>query len=153
MRKSSGFTLMEIIVTLIVIGISAAALMSVFSNLIRGSADPMIQQQAATIAEAYMEEIMLRSFDDPQGGETGAAEGGETRATYDDVKDFRSLAAGPAADQAGASIGLDSYIVTLSITNSALNGVAAADALRINVSVNHPAIGAIAISGYRLRYP
>ena len=99
MRKSSGFTLMEIIVTLIVIGISAAALMSVFSNLIRGSADPMIQQQAATIAEAYMEEIMLRSFDDPQGGETGAAEGGETRATYDDVKDFRSLAAGPAADQ------------------------------------------------------
>ncbi len=152
MRKSSGFTLMEIIVTLIVIGISAAALMSVFSNLVRGSADPMIQQ-AATIAEAYMEEIMLRSFDDPQGGESGAAEGGETRATYDDVKDYRSLAAGPAADQAGASIGLDSYIVTLSITNSALNGVAAADALRINVSVNHPAIGAIAISGYRLRYP
>lgn len=152
MRKSSGFTLIEIIVTLIVIGISAAALMSVFSNLIRGSADPMIQQQAATIAEAYMEEIMLRSFDDPQDPESGAAEG-ETRATYDDVKDYRALGAGPATDQAGMSIGLDSYIVTLSITNSAFNGVAAVDALRVNVSVNHPAIGDVALTSYRLRNP
>ena len=50
LRRQSAFTLIEIIVTIIVIGISATALLSVFTNMIRGSADPLIQQQATSIA-------------------------------------------------------------------------------------------------------
>ena len=46
LRRQSAFTLIEIVVTILVIGISATALLSVFSNMIRGSADPVIQQQA-----------------------------------------------------------------------------------------------------------
>ena len=69
--RQKAFTLIEIVVTLIVIGISATALLSLFTNLGRGSADPVIQQQAATIGEAYIEEILLRAFEDPQGGMLG----------------------------------------------------------------------------------
>lgn len=154
MRRERAFTLIEIVVTLVVIGIAAVALMSVFTSTVRGSADPLIQQQATTIAEAYMEEILLRSFDDPQGGETGTDEGEAGRSDYDDVKDYRSLAAGPAADQFGNPIAaLAAYTVTVSVTNNAFNGIAAADALRVDVSVDHAAIDPILVSAYRTRYP
>ncbi|MCP4387301.1 MAG: prepilin-type N-terminal cleavage/methylation domain-containing protein [Gammaproteobacteria bacterium] len=153
MRRQSAFTLIEIIVTIVVISIASVALLS-FANVVRSSADPVIQQQAATIAEAYLEEILLRAFNDPQGGETGNDEGEAGRSEYDDVKDYRSLAAGPPADQFGNPVAaLAAYTVTVSITNSALNGVAAVDSLQVDVRVNHPAIGDILLSGFRTRYP
>ena len=154
MRRQSAFTLIEIIVTIVVVGIAATALSSVFGSLARSSADPVIQQQATTIAEAYLEEILLRRFEDPQGGETGSDEGEPGRAEYDDVRDYRSLAAGPAADQFGNPVpALAAYTVTVTVTNSALGGIPAADSLRIDVNVNHPATGDILLSGYRTRYP
>ncbi len=154
MRREAAFTLIEIIVTLVVIAIAGVALVSAFTGTVRGSADPLIQQQATTIAEAYVEEILLRSFDDPQGGESGTDEGEAGRSEYDDVKDYRSLVAGPAADQLGNPIpALANYTVTVSVSNNAFNGIAAADALRIDVSVDHPAIDPILVSAYRTRYP
>lgn len=153
MRRQSAFTLVEIIVTIVVIAIASTALLS-FANMVRGSADPVIQQQATTIAEAYLEEIMLRPFNDPQGGETGTDEGEAGRADYDDVKDYRSLAAGAAADQFGNPVAaLAAYTVTVTITNAALGSVPMADSLRVDVNVDHPAIGDILLSGFRTRYP
>lgn len=150
MRKRSGFTLIEIIVTLVVIGIAAAALLSIFSNLIRGSADPMIQQQATTIAEAYLEEIMLKAFDDPQVAETGAAEAGETRATYDDVQDYNS-ADTVVRDQNGNAITpqFDAYNINIVVAGDTLNTVAA---MRIDVTVSHAAVAGITLSAYRTDY-
>jgi len=154
MRRQAAFTLIEIIVTIVIIAIASTALLSVFTNMVRGSADPVIQQQATTIAEAYLEEIMLRAFNDPQGGETGNDEGEAGRADYDDVKDYRSLAAGPAADQFGNPVAaLAAYTVTVTVTNAALGGLPVADSLRVDVDVNHPAIGNIQLSGFRARYP
>lgn len=155
MRRQSAFTLIEIIVTIVVISIASVALLS-FANLVRSSADPVIQQQAATIAEAYLEEILLRSFEDPQGGETGTVEGDEGgRAGFDDVQDYDSLAPGPAADQFGNPVAaLANYTVTVTIiTNTTLGGLPMADSLQVDVSVNHPAIGDILLSGFRTRYP
>ena len=153
MRRQSAFTLIEIIVTIVVIGIAATALMSTFTRFARSSVDPALQQQATTIAEAYLEEILLRPFNDPQGGETGTDEGEAGRALYDDVKDYRSLAAAPAADQFGNPVAaLADYTVTVSVTNSALGGLPATDSLRIDVNVNHPLVGDITLSGYRTLY-
>ena len=154
MRRQTAFTLIEIIVTIVVIGIAATALMSTFTQFARSSADPALRQQATTIAEAYLEEILLRSFDDPQGGETGTDEGEPGRALYDDVQDYRSLAAGPAADQFGNPVpALAAYTVTVTVTNTALEAaVPVADTLRVDVRVNHPAIGDIELSGFRTRY-
>lgn len=153
MRHSRGFTLIEIIVTIIVISVAAAALLGVFTNMIRGSADPVIEQQATTIAEAYLEEISLRSFNDPNDPESGTDEGEANRALYDDVKDYRSLGVGPPADQFGVGIpSLADYTVTLTITNVALGSVPAADSLRIDVDVAHAAVGTIRVSGFRTNY-
>jgi len=154
LHRQSAFTLIEIIVTIVVIGISATALLSVFSSMIRGSADPLIQQQATTIAEAYMEEIMLRAFEDPQTAESGVAETGETRPNYDDVQDYNSLGTNQVRDQNNNPIAaLSAYGVTVLVEGDALNTVPAAAAMRVDVTVTHPAIADILLSGYRTRYP
>jgi MSHA pilin protein MshD len=154
MRGQSAFTLIEIIITIIVISISATALLSVFSSMIRGSADPLIQQQATTIAEAYMEEIMLRAFEDPQVAESGAAEAGETRPNYDDVQDYNSLGTNQVRDQNNNPVAaLSAYGVTVVVAGDTLNTVPAGAAMRVDVTVTHPAIADILLSGYRTRYP
>ena len=62
-RLISGFTLIEFIVALVVLGLGAALLVS-FITPVAGSADPMIQAQARAIAAAYMDEILLRDHGD-----------------------------------------------------------------------------------------
>lgn len=147
-RRHYGFTLIEVITTIVVVAIAAAALLGVFTGAIRGSADPMIQQQAVSIAEAYMEEILLKAFIDPDGI------GGETRPTYDDVQDYNGLTDVGARDQTDNAIaGLGAYTITVTVGGDSLNAIPVIDSLRIDISVNHPAIDPIVLSGYRTRYP
>jgi MSHA pilin protein MshD len=145
--RQSGFTLIEIIVTIVVLSVAATAIMSMFTNTIRTSADPMIQQQALSIAEAYMEEIMSKPFNDPGGGD------GETaRSSFDDVDDYNSLNDVGAEDENGNPIPiLSAYTVTVTVTpNANLNGIT--DALRIRVSVDHTGLDPIVIHGFRTNY-
>lgn len=153
MRRQGGFTLVEIIVTLVVIGIAAAALLSVFTSAVRGSADPIVQQQAITIAEAYMEEIMLKAFDDPVDPEQGmvSTEGGEgSRVFFDDVQDYNHLGTLEVRDQNDIPIpALIAYEITVAVTADTINTVAA---MRIDISVDHPAISPLSLSAYRTDY-
>jgi len=142
--KLSGFTLLEIITTVVVIAVAAPTLMSVFSSTIQTSADPMFQHQALSIAEAYMEEILLKDF--AIGPET-------TRASFDDVRDYNGLTDVGARDQANNLIaGLNDYTVSVTVANDGLNGIAAADSLRIDLTVSHALIDDILLSGYRVNY-
>ena len=150
MRRQSAFTLIEIIVTIVVIAIAATALLSVFSSMVRSSADPMIQQQATTIAEAYLEEIMLRAYDDPQVAESGGAEAGETRPTYDDVQDYNSLGTTQVRDQNNNPVAaLSDYQVIVTVNPAVLNTVGA---MQVDVSVSHPATGTIVLTAFRTDY-
>jgi MSHA pilin protein MshD len=140
----SGFTLLELITTIVVIAVATPALMSVFSSTIQTSADPMFQHQALSIAEAYMEEILLKDF----------AIGPETvRANFDDVRDYNGLTDVGARDQANNLIaGLNDYTISVTVINDSLNGIAAADSLRIDLTVSHAMIDDILLSGYRVNY-
>ena len=151
--RSGGFTLIEVITTIVVLSVAAAAIMGMFTNTIRTSADPMIQQQALSIAEAYMEEIQLKPFSDPGGG------GGETaRAAFDDVSDYGTLSNATIEDQNGDAISeLSNYSVTVTIAPvtdvNELNGIVSPNALRIRVSVDHTVLDPIVLHGYRTNYP
>lgn len=145
--RLSGFTLIEVITTIVVLSIAATAIMSMFTGSIRTSANPMIQQQAISIAEAYMEEILLKPFADPDGL------GGETRANFDDVQDYGGLTDVGARDQNGNAIAaLSSYTVTVTVSNTELNGIASAESLLIRVSVDHSVLDPIVIEGFRTNY-
>ena len=140
----SGVTLLELITTIVVIAVAAPTLMSVFSSTIQTSADPMFQHQALSIAEAYMEEILLKDF--AIGPET-------TRASFDDVRDYNGLTDVGARDQSNNLIaGLNDYTISVTVANEGLNGIAAADSLRIDLIVSHALIDDILLSGYRVNY-
>lgn len=152
-RRQQGVNLIELVVSIVVISIAVTGVLLVFTQTIRFSADPMIEQQAAAIAEGYMDEILARPVDDPNGGETGGAEAGEVRATFDDVKDYSSIGTEfPPRDQDGNVLtGLEAYSATVVVTpdtNIGPGGAQVATA-RVDVTVAHPSMGSLTLTGYR----
>ena len=142
-----GTTLVELIVSIVVVSVALSGVLMVIVRNTSASADPMIWHQAVAIAEAYLEEALTKEFTDPT-----LPEGGETRATFDDVGDYNFTDNG-ARDQNGNLInGLGGYTVQVQAIQEALNGIALADAWRVTVTVTPPNGGAIAISGYRTNY-
>jgi MSHA pilin protein MshD len=152
LRSARGVTLVELIISMLIISIALAGVLSVMNFTTGRSADPMIQHQAIAIAEAYMEEILLQGFADPDGDETG-----ETRATFDDVEDYDAIDNEDPTDQIGGEAFVDSlngYKVNVVVETPeddgiSLNGI---DAKKITVTVKHPAMGEIDLVGYRTGY-
>jgi MSHA pilin protein MshD len=151
LRSARGVTLVELIISMLIISIALAGVLSVMNFTTGRSADPMIQHQAIAIAEAYMEEILLQGYFDPDGDETG-----ETRATFDDVDDYDAIDNEDPTDQIGGEAfdTLNGYKVSVLVETPeddgiSLNGI---DAKKITVTVEHPSMGSIDLVGYRTEY-
>ena len=112
-HRQSGITLVELVISLVVIGIAAAAILGVYTTTIRASADPMIRAQAIAIAEMYMDEIMGRSYSTTSGS-------GDCTASRDDwheIGDYDGLVACQPRDVFGATMaGLEAYRVSVTVT-------------------------------------
>lgn len=153
-RQVRGFTLIEMIIAIVVLAAAAGGILASFASISSKSSDPMIQQQAIIIAQSYLEEAMLKPFNDPDGGETGSCEEG-ARVQYDDVADYSCIndTAG-ALDQFGAGLaGLGSYNVAMSVVVVNIGSPAVA-ARRIDVTVTHDNYTNInlVVTGYRTSY-
>jgi len=140
--NQAGITLVELIVSIVVIAIAASGVFLAVQFATRHSADPMIRQQAVAIADAYMEEIMLRRYTEPEEGvsETGQSEGSESRSTYDDVYDYNNTINEQApTDQTGNPMpGLENYEVTVVVDNSSTFGPGGlGQAANVTVTVTH----------------
>jgi len=109
----------------------------------------MIRHQAAAIAEAYLEEILLKPLVDPNG-----ADGEALRADFDDIDDYDGLSDAGAHDQFGNALAsLGNYNVAVSVSPSAaLTAVPVADVVRVDVLVTHVNDVSFVLSGYRTRY-
>lgn len=147
-QRQDGVTLVELVVAIVVIGIAASIVLGVLASNVNASADPMVRQQAVAIARAYLEEILLRDFDDPDG-----VDGEVARVDFDDVDDYNGLVNAGARDQFDNAIaGLADYNVAVNVVSSGvLPGVPAADALRVDVTVSRPPFLNFTLSGYRTR--
>ncbi len=158
-NQCGGFTLLEILITIVVLSIAATAIMGVYISTVAKSADPLIQQQAIAIAEAYMEEIQLKQFcEDPPlcALETSREEGAETRAVFNDAQDYNDpLVDGAIRDQNDAVIAaLSDYSIDVVVSAADLGVITQAsnNALRIDLTVSHPAVDDVIISGFRTNY-
>jgi MSHA pilin protein MshD len=147
-RGERGATLIELVISIVVVAIAASAVLGVLSSTVGRSSDAMALSQAVAIAEAYLEEISLRPFTDPDG-----VDGEATRTAFDDVDDYDGLVDAGARDQFGTALApLAQYSVTVTVTPStALAGVPGVDAERIDVRVTYPGNGLVALTGYKLR--
>lgn len=155
-RRQRGVNLVELIIAIVVISIATTGVLLVYATAVRYSADPMIQQQALAAAEGYLDEILARPVADPPDGttETGGAEAGETRATFDDVQDYDNLTDSPPQNQLGSADwnldgqpDLPGYTVTVDVLlNQMVNGVAMA---QVDVTVSFPPVVNFTLTGYR----
>ena len=133
-ERARGFTLLELVVTLVILGIAVAAVAGLVATLGGGSASPVLQTQALYIAEGYLEEAMLKAYTDPDGVDEGT---GANRELWDDVGDYARLTT-PAAptDASGTALaGLSRYRVTMTVGNPATVG--GATTRRVEVRVSH----------------
>jgi len=98
----SGVTLIEMVITIVILSIAITAMLGAFSNSMQHSADPMWQFKSIKLAQLYLDEILSKKFDTttPLGGQPASTtvncaamgpESGETRATYDDVDDYYNM--------------------------------------------------------------
>jgi len=149
MQRQSGGTLIELVIAIVIISISVSAILMALSTSIAQSADPMIRHQAVSIAEAYLEEIALKPFADPDG-----VDGEASRDLFDDVDDYNTLVDVGARDQFNAALaGLEDYTVTVAVTaSSALPSIASTDLFLISVTITHAAQIDFTVSAYRANF-
>ena len=139
-----GSTLIELVATIVIISIAVVVLMLLVSQSTGRSVDPMIQQQAAAAAQAYLEEIQQKRFCDPDWDPdgnpatvtdcpaacvssacnscrgVGAGWLTEARTTFDDVCDYSGLVDTGVRNQNGQLIsGLDQYTVNIAVSDDA----------------------------------
>ena len=148
-QRQSGTTLIELVIAIVIIAIAASSVLMVLSTSIAHSADPMVRHQAVAIAEAYLEEITLKSFADPDG-----VDGEASRDLYDDVDDYNGLVDAGARDQFDAAIAdLSDYTVSVAVTASgALPSIASTDLFLISVTITHAAQIDFTVSAYRANF-
>ncbi len=145
MSRQAVTTLIELVIAIVIVSIAVSAVLMVMSMNVGYSADPMIRYQAVAIAEAYLEEISLKSFADPDG-----VDGEANRTLYDDVDDYHGLVDVGARNQFDAALpGLGDYTVAVTVTQSTLPSILATDNYLINVTVTHIADINFTLSAYR----
>lgn len=134
--SQSGFSLLELIVAIVVLGLVFAGFVTVYGTVLRQSADAQIQTQAITVASAYLDEVLAQPYRDPDTGLIcGVPESG--RPTFDNVCDYDQLAlngctstnsACPtlgicACDRSGLPVeGLRAFEITLNVNPASLSG-------------------------------
>lgn len=171
-HRAGGFTLVELVIAIVVLGIGATAFLVRIVNVTAHSVDPMLQQQAHAVAQAYMEEVLAQPFCDPdfsidcRAACTSAtacttcnmAEG--SRAAYDSVCDYNGLSdATGARDVSGALIGgLGAYNVNVTVDDSGvtLSGLSSASGqlVEVTVTVTHDTQAGIndVLRAYKINY-
>jgi len=143
-HSQKGMTLVEVIVSIVVIGLAGAALVGTLSYLAGTGNLSMLQTQAQSIADAYLNEILGKAFVDPN------VDGESSRDLYDDIDDYDGLN-GLATDERGNPAG--NFQVSVSVVPGTLGTLPAADVRRIDVSVTYGNNATVIASGYKTRHP
>jgi MSHA pilin protein MshD len=144
-RYIRGFTLIELIIFIVVVGAGLAGILSVSTTVVKSSADPMVRKQALTLADSILEEVLQKEYTDPDG-----VQGNETnRATMDDVDDYNGKTQALFTDW---PVSLSGYLVTISVAApAAMGGTVTVQAKKVTVVVTRGP-ESVTLVGYRAQY-
>lgn len=102
-RRQRGLTLVELVITIVVISIALYTSLQAFSYFSGRSADALNQTRMLDLAQLYLDEILAKRWDEATGsGGVPVYVGcritndGESRALFDDVDDYHNLSEPPA---------------------------------------------------------
>lgn len=128
-RRCAGFTLAEMLIAIVVIGVGLGGVLLAFQTTAKGSADPLVQRQLQAVAEGLLEEVLSKPF----AAQAGGGAGGCARDGFNDVDDYHGYASTGICEINGSAVpGLGAYAVNVQVAASTLAGVATK---RIQVTV------------------
>lgn len=134
-KWTTGFTLVEMVIAIMIIGVGLAGVLTAFNTNVKSSADPMIRKQMLSIAEEMMDEVMLKSFATGTGTITGC-----NRLAADDISDYGSYNQSICDIDGTAVVDLAGYMVAVAQAAASLtNGTEAVAATKITVTVTRGA--------------
>lgn len=132
-----GFTLIELVVAITIVGVISSTIIGLMSVISERSAAVLMKQQAAAIANSYIQEALSKPF----------AAGPGPR---DDVADYNFNHAGAYDQMGNAIVGLSGYRVQIFTQLAPLAAVPAAQSYRVTVTVIDPGGGSTSVSGYKM---
>ena len=151
-----GFSMIELVMFIVIVGIALAGVMLAMNMVTRGSSDPLIHKQALAIAESLLEEVELMPFtfcdpDDVNAATAASAvvavgscattvealgpEAGETRydaiTPFDNVSDYNgfAMAAGALLDITGTPVGPAGYAAAVTVAPAGIPAVGGSPAI------------------------
>jgi MSHA pilin protein MshD len=166
--RSAGATLVELIITIVIMAIVLVTIASTLSYSAGRSADLLFQVKMVELGQAYLEEILTKRFDEnsPAGGVPACAPAtvacgavgveGETRILFDDVDDYNGLNESPPLDPDGnvrqqyvgyRVVVAVSYVTPALQAAYGLDGVT--DAKYIQVTVSAPTGNPLVFAAYK----
>lgn len=152
-RHSSGFTLIELIIFIVVMAVGLTGILSVSNSVIKSSADPMVRKQSLAIAQSLLEEILLKDYAKSADSAVLGFPAG-ARNLFDCVRDYDNYTTTAGiVDVTGASVaGLSAYNIAPKVVVSTANLPGSAQQLlKVEVSVTGPQ-GVVKLIGYRGAY-
>jgi MSHA pilin protein MshD len=146
-RRVRGFTLLEMVVFIVIVSVALAGVMTVLNLTSQGSADPIQPKQAMLVAEAMLEEIQLKPYNNPSGGYSGA-----DRAQFDDIVDYSGYTSTGvySLDNLATPIpGLTAYNVAVTVSAETTIQSAPGRSITVTVTVGG---NSYSLSAYRFNY-
>ncbi len=147
-KTAQGVGLIELVISMAILSIALLGSLISINTVILSSFDPLLVQQAVSIAESYLQEIGNRHF--PINPCPAA-----TRANYTNICHYHGLSESP-TDQLGHSLAaLSDYNVTVHVDNTtaslgSFSGSAAV--ARVDVTVSHSGMQTIQMSAYKTNH-
>lgn len=156
-KCSRGFTLVEMVITIVIVSVGLTGVLAAFSSTVRSSADPVIHKQMLAVAEELMEEILLKPFAvsgaAPANSAVNCGVAGAIRVAFDDVSDYQSYQTNGVCNIDGEAVqGLADYDVRVVIDAAASLGTLAGGSVKkVTVTITHSA-DTISLVGWRTNY-
>ncbi len=160
-HRRAAFTMVEIIMTILVVGVGLVACMRALPVLLGASAASRQTLVAGALAADLLNEIALLPFQDPDSTPAFGPELDEitgSRAMFDDIDDYCNwtecppqLKDGtPAPNGAGYTRAVS--VVSVNVLNfDQIVGTGTSDAKRITVTVSRPGMAPVALTTVRLK--
>ncbi|TDT36989.1 MSHA pilin protein MshD [Halospina denitrificans] len=146
-RSQAGVTLVELVITIVIIGVALAGVLGGYSLVVGRSANTLFQTRTTAVGQAYLDEILVRRFAQQTGaggsprydGPCEVNPSGGDRENYKVVDDYDVIDDEPPALISGDfESGYDGYRVSVDVTCAGSEVGVGEDAKRIDVSVSPP---------------
>lgn len=150
MNRQLGFTLVELVITILVISISFVAMYSSIYGMMTASVDPMVVRQGIAISESIMDEVKQKKF---SSGSCPAVPGSGNRSDYSYICHYNGLTLNGISDQQSNAIsGLENYATTVITSNVDFSDAASSDFVKIVVSTSFNGNSVSRLVAFRANY-